>query len=116
MRKKIEQPATTGSSQPEDQSGQPHIELVNPSPQVAIHQPHRSPQEQAAVDAVVPQPARYRVLRGGRVMHRQSLVKLNAGKVISETEYNIPQLQEQGVALEQIPDETPAEEPVTESL
>lgn len=69
--------------------------LVKPEPK----KPERVPEAPAAPAEPPPVPKRYEVVRGGKIMHRRLPTFLRPGKVIDEREYNIAQVEAQGVAL-----------------
>lgn len=77
----------------------PGIPLEPPKTVEQVQAAARSPEEQKPD----PDPGpviRYRVLRESRIVHRGMITWLKAGKVIDGTNYNVPDLESQGVPLE----------------
>lgn len=83
-------------------------EMVDDSAELVDPTPHR-PMRTKAEDRVPPteeeiaaaQPKKFRVKRGGQILHRGNLTILREGKIIADNLYDIERLKLQGVLLEE---------------
>lgn len=71
---------------------------LTPGPQVRERK--TKPKEPAEPPPV---PKRYVVQNGGRIIHNGNVTFLKPGKVVDEREFNIPQLEQQGIQLQPAP-------------
>lgn len=78
-------------------------ELVDPAPKKPRKPPKKTEVPRpTAEELAVAAPKRYEVVQGGRIMHRGALTQLRVGKVFKATDYNVPQLLQQGVVLKEV--------------
>lgn len=71
-------------------------ELVNQTPHTE-RAPERKPPPDVKVD-------RYRVVNGGRILHRGALTIMKAGKELDARAFDLDKLREQGIQLELVKD------------
>lgn len=49
-----------------------------------------------------PKVRKYQVMNGGKIVHRGAITLMRPGKVVDEAQYNVEQLKEQGIKLEEL--------------
>lgn len=81
-------------------------ELVDPTPHTARRRPTAKTQVPRPTEAELKAaaPKRYLVKRGGRILARGNITMLKSGKIIKAGGYNIEQLKQQGIVLDELPD------------
>ena len=77
------------------------VEIIDESAKL-VEQSPTLPSAVATAPVHVPQPALYRVTKGGPILHRGVMTAMKEGKIIDPRHYDIEQLKSQNIRLEPV--------------